>query len=207
MIGDSHLATPSYLIGTLHSELVEQGAKVHTVGVCGSVAGDWLTATPGTCGGAERINNDKAIVRGEAAATVPVTKLIATEKPNLVIIVLGDTMAGYTKPDFPKTWAWQQTTSLVKAISDTGTKCAWVGPAWGSEGGKYGKTFPRVELMSKFLSVNTAPCAYIDSLKFSKKGQWATIDGQHLTDTGYKQWGDSIAKAIDALETGKGAGK
>jgi hypothetical protein len=197
MIGDSHLATPYYLIGTLQDDLIQQGAKVHSIGVCGSTAGDWLISTPGTCGGAERIGKDKAVVRGQAAATTPITKLIATEKPDLVIIVLGDTMAGYTKPDFPKTWAWQQTTSLVKAISSTGTKCAWVGPAWGSEGGKYGKTYARVELMSKFLAVNTTPCTYIDSLKFSKPGQWATTDGQHLTGPGYKLWGDAIAKALE----------
>ena len=196
IIGDSHLATPYYLIGSLHDDLLRQGAQVHTIGVCGSTAGDWLTATPGTCGGAERKGKEKTVVLGQAAATVPVTQLIAAEKPDLVVIVLGDTMAGYTKDSFPKTWAWQQTTSLVKAISATGTKCAWVGPAWGSEGGKYGKTYARVELTSKFLAVNTAPCTYIDSLKFSKPGQWATTDGQHFTGPGYKQWGDAISKAL-----------
>ncbi len=197
IIGDSHLATPNYLIGPLHDTLVQRGAKVHTLGVCGSTAGDWLTATPGTCGGAERVGKGKVELRGTAAATVPVTQLIAQDKPDLVLVVMGDTMAGYTATSFPKTWAWQQTTSLVKAISGTGTKCAWVGPAWGSEGGKYGKTYARVELMSKFLAANVSPCQFLDSTTYSKPGQWATVDGQHFTGPGYKQWADAIAKALD----------
>jgi len=202
MIGDSHLATPNYLIGALHEDLLRQGAKsVHTIGVCGSTPGEWLAATPGTCGGAERTGSGKAVVKGNAAATVPVAQLIANEKPDLVILVFGDTMAAYTKPDFPKTWAWQQTTSLVKAIASTNTRCAWVGPAWGSEGGKYGKTYARVQLVSKFLAANSAPCQYIDSLQFAKPGQWATVDGQHFTPTGYKQWSDAIAKALVSAQT------
>ena len=72
MIGDSHLATPDYLISTLHDSLVTQGAKVHTLGICGANAGDWLKATPGTCGGAERRDSEKAVVLGGKAATVPI---------------------------------------------------------------------------------------------------------------------------------------
>jgi len=197
IIGDSHLATPNYLIGSLHEQLLQQGAKtVHTIGVCGSTPGDWLTTTPGACGGAERVGKDKAVVTGSAAATKPIAQLLAAEKPDLVVVVMGDTMAGYTKESFPKTWAWQQTTSLVKAISANGTKCAWVGPAWGSEGGKYGKTFARAELTSRFIAANAAPCKYIDSLSFSKPGQWPTVDGQHFTGPGYTQWATAITKSL-----------
>jgi hypothetical protein len=199
MVGDSHLATPDYLISSLHDKLVQQGAKVHTLGVCGSNAGDWLKATPGTCGGAERRGSEKTVVLGSKAATVPINQMIAADKPDLVLIVMGDTMASYTKPAFPKAWLWQQTTSFTKAIAATGTQCAWVGPNWGSEGGKYGKTYARVEMTSKFLAENVAPCSYIDSLKFSKPGQWATVDGQHLTAPGYKTWSENINKAL--LET------
>lgn len=196
MIGDSHLATPDYLISTLHDDLVAQGAKVHTLGICGANAGDWLKATPGTCGGAERRGTEKAVVLGGKAATLPISELLATDKPDLVLIVMGDTMASYTKPAFPKAWLWQQTTALTKEISANGTRCVWVGPNWGTEGGKYGKTFARVEMTSKFLSSNVAPCSYIDSLQFSKPGQWATVDGQHLTAPGYKTWSEDISKAL-----------
>ncbi|GAA4329417.1 SGNH/GDSL hydrolase family protein [Pigmentiphaga soli] len=197
IVGDSHLATASYLIGSLHDDLLRQGAKaVHTIGVCGTTPGQWLAATPGPCGGAERIGKAKAVVKTEGAATVPISDLIAADRPDLVVLVFGDTMAAYGQPDFPKTWAWQQTTSLVGAVAAAGAKCAWVGPAWGTEGGQYGKSYARVQLMSKFLAVNVSPCRYIDSLQFSKPGQWATVDGQHFRPAGYKAWGDAIAKAL-----------
>lgn len=196
MIGDSHLATPDYLIGSLHDSLVQQGAKVHTLGICGANAGDWLQATPGTCGGAERRGSEKAVVLGSKAATVPISQLLAADKPDLVLVVMGDTMASYTKPAFPKAWLWQQTTAFTKALATSGTRCVWVGPNWGTEGGKYGKTYARVEMTSKFLASNVAPCSYIDSLQFSKPGQWATVDGQHLTGPGYKTWSDNIGKAL-----------
>lgn len=207
MIGDSHLATPDYLIKSLHDNLVQQGAQVHSLGVCGSKAGDWTQSVPGECGGAERRNKDKAVVLGNKASTQPISQLVAADKPDLIVIVMGDTMADYTKPAFPKTWIWQQTTSLTKAIKETGTRCVWVGPSWGSEGGKYGKTYARVELTSKFLASNVAPCDYIDSLSFSKQGQWATIDGQHLTSMGYISWSKAITEALLKTPAVQGAKK
>jgi len=207
MIGDSHLATPDYLIKSLHDNMVQQGAQVHTLGVCGSKAGDWTQVVPGACGGAERRNKDKAVVLGTKATTQPVGQLVAADKADLVVVVMGDTMADYTKPAFPKTWAWQQTTALTKAIKETGAKCVWVGPNWGTEGGKYGKTYARVEMTSKFLASNVAPCEYIDSLSFSKQGQWATIDGQHLTSMGYASWSKAITDALLKSPTVQGAKK
>lgn len=199
IVGDSHLAAPGYLITTLQDDLIKQGAQVHTIGVCGSNAGDWTKAVTGSCGGAERVNSGQVVLSGKDAHTTPITELIAKEKPNLVLVVLGDTMAGYTNQSFPKTWVWQQTTELTKAISATGTTCVWIGPSWGTEGGKYGKNFPRVKQMSAFLSTNVSPCAYIDSTAFSTPGQWPTTDGQHYTNVGYKAWGDAINKQLGDL--------
>ncbi|WP_429353369.1 hypothetical protein [Paraburkholderia sp. 32] len=53
--------------------------------------------------------------------------------------------------------------------------------------------------LSSFLAANVAPCQYIDSLTFSRPGEWATVDGQHLTTTGYKYWGTDIMKALVKL--------
>ena len=53
--------------------------------------------------------------------------------------------------------------------------------------------------VSAFLGSNVAPCAYIDSTQFSTPGQWPTTDGQHYTNTGYKAWGDAIAKQLGEL--------
>lgn len=205
MIGDSHLATPDYLIKSLHDNFVQQGAQVHSLGVCGANAGDWLKVTPGTCGGAERRGADKPVVLGAKAATQPVGDLIKADKANLVVVVMGDTMASYTKPAFPKAWLWQQTKDFTTAIKNSGAKCVWVGPNWGSEGGKYGKTYARVKMTSDFLAANVAPCDYIDSLTFSKQGQWATVDGQHLTAPGYQAWSKAIGEAVVQTPAVKGA--
>ncbi len=196
IIGDSHLTMPHYLIETLHMGLVEQGAKVHTIGVCGTNAGDWLKASPGTCGAAERVDSEKVKLLPRTSSTTPVSELIARDKPDLLVIVMGDAMAGYDKPVFPKAWAWQHVSALTKVVAQSGTPCAWVGPAWGTEGGKYQKTFERAKLMSTFLEGNVAPCEYIDSLQFSKPGEWATTDGQHFTASGYKAWGAAVTNAL-----------
>lgn len=205
IIGDSHMATPYYLIGGLHDDLTRKGANVHSIGICGANAGDWLKATPGgSCGAAERRGKDAAVALHGKATTTPIKELIAQDKPDLVLIVIGDTMAGYDKPSFPKAWAWQQISSLTKAIAETDTQCAWVGPNWGSEGGKYGKTYAKAKQMSAFLASNVAPCSYVDSLQFSKPGQWATTDGQHLTAQGYKLWGGAISGALEDIRKGAG---
>ncbi|ALM85417.1 SGNH/GDSL hydrolase family protein [Bordetella sp. N] len=199
VVGDSHLGYPGYLIDTLQDNLLANGAKqVHTVSVCGSTPAQWITATPGTCGGAEKVGKTP-VVHKQTASTTPISQLLAADKPNLVIIVQGDTIGGYAQPVFPKTWVWQQVTTLTKAIAATNTACVWVGPPWGSEGGKYQKTFPRVQQISSFLATNVAPCEYIDSTKMSKPGDWGSTDGQHLTTTAYKAWGKDISDALQQL--------
>ena len=45
IIGASHLAKPGYLITSLHDELQNQGAKVHSIGVCGVEPSEWLIAS------------------------------------------------------------------------------------------------------------------------------------------------------------------
>ncbi len=197
VIGESHLSLPGYLINPLYEDLTTQGATVHEVGACGASAGDWLKQGPVPCG-ADRFKGE-AVFKGRAATTIPIKKLIAEDKPDLVVIIIGDTMASYDNETFPRAWAWQSVTSLTKEIATTKTPCVWVGPPWGNPGGKYFKNDKRVEFMSNFLEKNVAPCIYIDSLKFSKPGQWATLDGQHFNLAGYKSWSQSITEALASL--------
>jgi len=196
VIGDSHLADPTYLIGPLHDRLMEQGAQVHSIGVCGAHASDWLKVSPGECGRAERKGEAEAVRIVDGATTTPIKELIAQDKPDAVVVVIGDTIGSYRNPEFPKSWTYQQVSSLTKAISDTGTACYWVGPGWGTEGGRYGKTYARVKELSEFLSENVAPCTYIDSTQFAQPGEWKTLDGQHYLRSGYKKWASAIADAI-----------
>jgi len=198
IIGESHMSIENHLMEPLNASLVKQGAHVHSIGACGANASDWLTTKQVDCG-AEQTNNEKITIKGREATTTPVTELIARHKPDLVVVIIGDTMASYDNPSFPKTWIWQNVTSLTKAITATGTRCAWVGPAWGKEGGMYKKNNARTQLMSQFLATNVVPCTYIDSLKFSKPGQWVTVDGQHFTVAGYRSWGNAIGEALGQL--------
>ena len=202
VLGESHMSLANHLVEPLNAALVQQGAKVHSIGACGASAADWLTTKKVDCG-AEQRDNGKLVIKGRDATTTPIKELIAADKPNLVVLVIGDTMASYDKPTFPKAWAWQSVTALTKEIAATGTQCVWVGPAWGKAGGQYGKNDPRTELMSKFLASNVAPCTYIDSLTFSKPGEWVTTDGQHFTVAGYKAWGTAIAGALAKLPADK----
>ncbi|VXC43793.1 Protein BcsX [Pseudomonas sp. 8Z] len=200
VVGDSNMALPGSLITGLHDDLTRRGAQVHSIGICGANAGDWLNATVGgSCGAAERRGDEPVKKLPLNTQTTPIKELIAQDKPDLVLVVMGDTMASYDKPSLPKTWIWQQTSSLTKAIAETKTACAWVGPNWGTEGGKYGKTYAKAKQMASFLSANVAPCTYIDSLKFSTPGQWKTRDGTHLTQDGYNVWGAAIANELEVI--------
>lgn len=198
VLGESHMSLQNHLTEPLNAALTQKGAIVHSIGACGASAGDWLIIKKVDCG-AELKGTGKLLIKGREATTTPIKDLIAKNKPDVVVLVIGDTMASYDKPAFPKAWAWQSVTNLTKAISATGTKCVWVGPAWGKEGGMYKKNAQRTQLMSQFLAANVAPCTYVDSLKMSEPGQWVTTDGQHFTVAGYKAWGNAIADAMAKL--------
>jgi len=199
VIGDSHLASKDFLITALHDDLQKQGAEVYSFGACGTPSGAWMTTMQPPCGSAFRLKDDRVRVRAtEAGRTQPLADLVAEYKPNLIIVVNGDTMAAYKEPAMPRKWIWDQVSSLTKGIKASGVSCVWVGPAWGSEGGRYGKTFARSKEMSEYLSEIVAPCIYVDSLKMSQPGEWPTMsgDGQHFTPAGYINWGSSITRAI-----------
>ncbi|WP_071871587.1 SGNH/GDSL hydrolase family protein [Atopomonas hussainii] len=198
VLGESHMSLNNHLTQPLNAALVEKGANVYSIGACGASAADWLVTKKVDCGAVQK-NKEKLKLNGSGATTTPIKQLIATHKPDVVVLVIGDTMASYDKPAFPKAWAWQSVTKLTKEIAATGTKCVWVGPAWGKAGGMYHKNDQRTVLMSKFLASNVSPCTYVDSLKMSKPGQWITTDGQHFTVAGYKAWGKGIAEAMSKL--------
>ncbi len=201
VLGESHMSLANHLTEPLNAAVVAKGGHAYSIGACGASAADWLVTKKVDCGAVQQ-DNGKLQIKGREATTTPIKELIAQHKPDVVVLVIGDTMASYDKPAFPKAWAWQSVTSLTKAISETGTKCVWVGPAWGKVGGMYKKNDQRTQLMSQFLAANVAPCSYVDSLTLSKPGQWITTDGQHFTVAGYKSWAGAIVDAIDKLPAG-----
>lgn len=199
MLGDSHMTGEGSLIATLHDDLLAQGAKVYSFGACGTPSGVWMKTVQPPCGSAFRLDNGPFRHRaGEAGSTKPLPELLATYHPDLIVVVNGDTMAGYKSAAMPKPWIWEQVTTLTKGIQASGASCVWVGPAWSSEGGQYGKTYARAKSMSEYLAEIVKPCVYINSLQMSQPGEWSTIpgDGMHFTLAGYQAWGDAITEQI-----------
>ena len=197
VIGDSHFASPRYLITTLHDALLQRGAKVATYGACGVPAGAWVAPRVTPCGNAVRV--ERGAIKeenGNKAHSWSVDQLVGQVKPNIVVVGIGDTMAGYNQKVFPKEWITEQVTALTTRLRADNVRCIWVGPGWGTEGGPYFKTFARVKELSDLLSTVVAPCEYIDSLTLSKPGEWSTFDGQHYSAVGYQKWGEALGMAI-----------
>jgi hypothetical protein len=208
VIGDSHLSSKDFLLTSLHEGLLAQGATVHTYGVCGSNAHDWIVQSTLPCGRAERHNSEEPqIDHSDKVKVWSLADLIKKHHPDLLVVELGDNMAGYgVLPDLPRDWIAGQVQALLKPVAAHRLPCIWVGPPWGSEGGASNKTFARVKELSSFLAGTVSPCRYLDSLAFSKPGEWPTYDGEHLTPDSYRVWGADITQATvqmsDALRSG-----
>ena len=198
VIGDSHMASPDNLVTTLHNTLMNEGAEVSTYAMCASMPGDWIYRVTAPCR-AERHGNRSATFADGVAPTWVVSDLIAQNHPDLVIVELADTIAGYDKAELPKPWIQDQVRALVQRISVKNVSCVWIGPSWGNPESTYHKTTTRVKEMSDFLASIVAPCGYIDSTKFAQPGEWRTVDGQGLTHNGYRKWGADIASALVQL--------
>lgn len=201
IIGDSHIASKDFLLGSLQDALVKQGAIVHSYGVCGSQPRDWVVQSELSCGRAERHNLDDPIVdHSPKVQTWSLEKLIEQHHPNLLVVELGDNMAGYgAAPALQKDVINAEVQQMLRPIEARKLPCVWVGPPWGAEGGVSNKTFARVQDLSSYLSQIVYPCRYVDSLRFSQPGQWATYDGEHLTPDSYRLWAADIADATARL--------
>ncbi len=196
VIGDSHMAGRDYLLTNLHDALENEGATVHSYGMCGASAGDWLYKTTVTCGRGEHHAKSPPVTDRDKATTWNLNELIQKHHPGLIVVELADTMAGYGSAELPRAWVYDQVRALTGRIKSQNISCVWVGPIWGNEGPPYRKTVVRVKEMSQLLSQSVAPCGFIDSTSFARPGQWPTTDGQHLTGAGYKQWGLDIVTSI-----------
>jgi hypothetical protein len=195
VIGDGHMSSRDYLATTLHNLLIANGAEVDTYGMCGTIAADWIYKVTAPCR-VERHGANGVTYGNTVSPTWVLGELIEQNHPNLVLIELGDGMAGYDKPKLPKSWIADQVREFVGRIAARDVSCVWVGPTWGNPDSGYHKTVARVREMSDFLSRIVAPCGYVDSTKFAKPGEWATVDGQHFTHSGYRKWAIDIAEAI-----------
>ena len=200
VIGASHLAKPTYLIKTLHDELTERGAQVHSVGVCGVMPSEWLKKTTSRCGGAERIDSEPiTLSMASAAQTVPFDSLLEASKPDVVVIVMGDNLANYKATSFSRADVKKEVLSLTTLLASKSIRCVWVGPAWGEDNKLAGKTAKRTQDISAYLETQVKPCDYVNSLEMSKSSEWKTTDGQHFFAEGYQAWGAAIANEVERL--------
>jgi hypothetical protein len=200
MIGDSHVAMPNYLITSFHEALEAQGATVHSYGMCGGMAADWVLKVTAPCR-AERHGTSPPMYVTKSEPTWLMNDLIDQNHPNLVIVELGDTMAGYDNPQLPKAWIYEQVHQLVERIASHRVPCVWIGPIWGDPKSALHKTDARVVEMSQFLATAVAPCGFIDSTRFARPGEWATTDGQHLTQDGYRKWSANLVAALIQMKS------
>lgn len=199
IIGDSHYVTQGYLVTHLHDQLQRQGARVITYGACGVASGAWVSPRVVPCGVAERVGNAAPrINRSPQARSWAIDELIRQHRPNIVIVGVGDPMAGYQNREMPRGWITEQVRSLTLRFQANQMPCIWVGPSWGTEGGPYFKTFARVREVSDFLATQVSPCQFVDSTAMSRPGEWPTFDGQHHTIPGYQSWATAITRQIVA---------
>lgn len=196
VIGDSQMMG---MLPTLHDQLEGAGATVYSYAVCGSTAQDWIIPTTASCGKLSREDKTAAVLDMKPTPTWNITNLIAQHHPNLIVVELGDTMAGYGS-HIELGWVHEQLSGLTAKIAQSHISCVWVGPTWGQENGPYHKTTASVQAMSQLLSQSVAPCTYIDSTTFSRPGEWQTKDGAHLQPDGYRKWAIAITGSIERLK-------
>jgi hypothetical protein len=117
LLGDSHMAGPSYLISSLHEALEAQGATVDSYGMCGASAEAWMQRTTFSCGRAERHGTSPTVAEnGKQEFTWLIGDLLAKHHPNLVIVEAADAIGGYGTPELPKAWIYDQVHALASRI-------------------------------------------------------------------------------------------
>ena len=86
VLGESHMSLADHLVEPLNAALVQEGAKVHSIGACGASAADWLTTKKVDCG-AEQRDNGKLVIKGRDATTTPIKELIVQLDPHQFVQV------------------------------------------------------------------------------------------------------------------------
>ncbi len=204
MIGDSHM---QHMLTSLHNQLEDDGAAVHSYFMCGATAGDWVfpsqVASWAGCGKGEHHEKDPVILQNQKQMpTYLLSALIDKYHPNLIVVELGDGMGKYGSAQLDRPWITDQVHLLSGKIAASKIACDWVGPTWGQDKPPYNKIEAEVRELSQVLSTSVAPCRFSDSSAFARPGEWPTVDGTHLQPDGYRKWSVDIADAIVRLKTG-----
>ncbi len=196
VIGDSQMMN---MLTNLHNQLEDNGAVVYSYAVCGATPQDWIAPSVTSCGTGEHQDKAPVVMTQGSRPTWNINNLIAQHHPNLIVVELGGTMAGYGEQlELP--WVHQQVNGLTSRIAASKISCVWVGPTWGGDKGPYHNSVAGVQQLTQVLSTSVAPCNYIDSTAFSRPGDWQTRDGGHLEPDGYRKWATAINSSIVKLK-------
>jgi hypothetical protein len=203
VIGDSHM---SHMLTSLHNQLDNDGAAVHSFFMCGATAGDWVypsqVASWAGCAKGEHHQHEPVVLDNQKLTpTYSMTKLIGQYRPDLVVVQLGDGMGKYGSAQLDKPWIINQVRALTGKIAASNVVCDWVGPIWGQDKPPYNKTEAEIRELTQTLAAAVSPCRYIDSTAFARPGEWPTVDGSHLSPDGYRKWSAHIADAIVRLKS------
>ena len=200
ILGDSHWASQQNLAGVLQDQLIARGATVNSFGACGAPASVWLSARTASCGATQRLQRDRLEGRIGAPGTVtPIDELVQRYRPNMIVVSMGDSMAGYAARATPVDSIKEDAAALTHRIRRLGLPCIWIGPSWGTEGGPFLKSFARVQEVNAVLAQSVAPCTYLDSTKLSRPGEWPTFDGTHFTAEGYRAYATALVEQITQM--------
>lgn len=206
ILGDSHMSEPNRLSEPLYADMTAEGASVYIEAACGNNAAAYIEGGQATNCSVEATPTQKPVFKlvPKARPSDSIKTLLDKYHPNLVVVILGDAMGGYSNDDasFPRSWIWDQSSTIAEEIKNSGASCIWVGPPYGQNKSIFPKTPPKVERLDSLLKNVVSPCYYVTSLMMAKSGEFETEDGAHFKkingrNPGYERWSQYIMTVVN----------
>lgn len=209
IIGDSHIVGP---VGDkLHQLFRDSGEDVRTIGLGGATANTYTSPNPKertlNYGFADRKNDTIDRERRNTPRTVPELKtLLAEQKPQRLVIELGDNFATYRNPSpAADKAAIAQVKKITGQLRDSGFhgRCYWITPTWTDKAGQkpYYKSNDRLKEIIQIIKDHASPCQVIDSTEAIAQKDINTIaDGLHFDTKNGSKWAQAAHAKILSLE-------
>lgn len=210
-IGDSHTVGP--FGKKLYQELTDAGFQARSIGLAGSSGKHWSSDKESerklSYGFVDRGYNGKgsAPVMGSKGVS-KLSTYIQNDKPDIVIIELGDNFASYSKTynDLNNKSANAAAINEINLILNQLEKaqfnksCYWVGPLWTNKDkiNTYKKTNARAQVVAELIkNTISKKCHFINSQNLLTTKESETVsDGLHFKENSGALWGRKAADAI-----------
>lgn len=138
ILGDSHSVGP--FGWRLDEQLRMKGHRLATYASCGSIAKWWTVTSQSTTCGYYSNDLNNVITRSKTHPTPKLSLLLATVKPDLVIVQLGSNYVNYEDDTFVAA----DLKKLASEIKKTGAECFWISPP---DMRLYRHQMPRLDLL------------------------------------------------------------